>query len=49
MKGRLAMLLHAVSVWRGDKWVLRDVSWRLQPGDRWALIGDNGAGKTQLL
>ena len=49
MKGRLAMLLHAVSVQRGDKWVLRDVSWRLQPGERWALIGDNGAGKTQLL
>ena len=43
------MLLHAVSVRRGDKWVLRDVSWRLQPGERWALIGDNGAGKTQLL
>jgi molybdate transport system ATP-binding protein len=49
MKGRLGMLLHAVSVRRGDKWVLRDVSWRLQPGERWALIGDNGAGKTQLL
>jgi molybdate transport system ATP-binding protein len=49
MKGRLAMLLHAVSVRRGDKWVLRDVSWRLEPGERWALIGDNGAGKTQLL
>jgi molybdate transport system ATP-binding protein len=49
MKDRLGMLLHAVSVRRGDKWVLRDVSWRLQPGERWALIGDNGAGKTQLL
>ena len=49
MKSRLAMRLHAVSVRRGDKWVLRDVSWRLQPGERWALIGDNGAGKTQLL
>jgi molybdate transport system ATP-binding protein len=49
MKDRLAMLLHAVSVRRGDKWVLRDVCWRLQAGERWALIGDNGAGKTQLL
>jgi molybdate transport system ATP-binding protein len=49
MRGRLGILLHAVSVRRGDKWVLRDVSWRLQPGERWALIGDNGAGKTQLL
>jgi molybdate transport system ATP-binding protein len=49
MTGRLAMLLHAVSVRRGDKWVLRDISWRLRPGERWALLGDNGAGKTQLL
>jgi len=49
MTGRLAMLLHAVSVRRGDKWVLRDISWSLQPGERWALLGDNGAGKTQLL
>jgi len=43
------MLLHAVSVRRGCKWVLRDISWRLRPGERWALLGDNGAGKTQLL
>jgi molybdate transport system ATP-binding protein len=49
MMGRLAIRLHAVSVRRGDKWVLRDISWRLSPGERWALIGDNGAGKTQLL
>jgi molybdate transport system ATP-binding protein len=49
MKDRLAMRLHAVSVRRGDKWVLCGVSWHLRPGERWALFGDNGAGKTQLL
>jgi molybdate transport system ATP-binding protein len=49
MTGRLAMSLHAVSVRRGDKWVLRGIDWRLEPGQRWALLGDNGAGKTQLL
>ena len=49
MRERLAILLHAVSVRRGHKWVLRDICWRLRPGQRWALLGDNGAGKTQLL
>jgi molybdate transport system ATP-binding protein len=49
MTGRLAMSLHAVSVRRGGTWVLRNISWRLRPGERWALLGDNGAGKTQLL
>ena len=49
MKPRLAISLHAVSVRRGAKWVLRDITWRLQPGERWALLGENGAGKTQLL
>jgi molybdate transport system ATP-binding protein len=49
MKSRLEMVLHAVSVRRGGKWVLRDICWRLRPGERWALLGDNGAGKTQLL
>ncbi len=49
MTERLAMLLHAISVRRGDRWVLRDISWTLRPGERWALVGDNGAGKTQLL
>ncbi|MEP6547764.1 MAG: ATP-binding cassette domain-containing protein [Gammaproteobacteria bacterium] len=49
MKARLEIQLHAASVRRGDRWVLRGVTWRLRSGERWALIGDNGAGKTQLL
>src|ERR1700722_5047240 len=43
------MSLRAVSVRRGDKWILRDIGWQLRAGERWALLGDNGAGKTQLL
>jgi len=49
MTDRLNIELHAVSVRRGDTWVLRNVSLRLNAGERWALIGGNGAGKTQLL
>ena len=49
MVDRLAVLLHAVSVRRGGKWILRNISWRLRRGERWLLLGDNGAGKTQLL
>ena len=29
--------------------MLRDVAWRIEPGQRWLLVGGNGAGKTQLL
>ncbi len=41
--------LRVVSVRRGGQWALRDVSWQLGSGERWALTGANGAGKTQLL
>jgi molybdate transport system ATP-binding protein len=34
---------------RGGRVVLRDVGWRIRPGERWVLAGANGAGKTQLL
>ncbi len=43
------MSLHTVGVQRGRKWVLRDLTLDVRPGQRWALIGANGAGKTQLL
>jgi len=49
MRPRLSIALHAVSVRRGKRWALREVTWQLAPGERWALLGDNGAGKTQLL
>jgi molybdate transport system ATP-binding protein len=49
MSVRLAVSLRAVCVRRGGRWVLQDINWELRPGERWALLGDNGAGKTQLL
>jgi len=38
-----------VSLAFGDTPLLRDVTWRLGPGDRVALVGVNGSGKTTLL
>jgi ABC transport system ATP-binding/permease protein len=38
-----------VTVSLGDRTLLRDVTWRLGPGDRFGLLGANGAGKTTML
>ena len=38
-----------VSVAYDGRPVLRDVTWRLGPGDRVALVGANGSGKTSLV
>ena len=46
---QLSVTLHRVDLDRGGRAVLRDVSWRIRPRQRWLLIGGNGAGKTQLL
>jgi molybdate transport system ATP-binding protein len=45
----LSLTLRRIDLDRGERAVLRDVNWRIQPGQRWLLIGGNGAGKTQLL
>lgn len=33
----------------GGREVLRSITWRIRSGERWVLMGANGAGKTQLL
>jgi len=38
-----------VSMARGQRPLLRDVTWRLGPGQRVALVGANGSGKSTLL
>ena len=45
----ISVALDRIDLDRGGRAVLRDVSWRIRPGQRWLLIGGNGAGKTQLL
>jgi len=34
---------------RGRDVVLDDLSWRVEPGQHWAILGANGSGKTSLL
>lgn len=41
--------LHGVRLDRNARRVLDHVSWIIRPGERWVLVGANGAGKTQLL
>jgi iron complex transport system ATP-binding protein len=34
---------------RGRTTILRDVAWRVHPGEHWVILGANGSGKTSLL
>ena len=47
--GRSVYDVESVTVRLGDRDLLRDVTWRLGPGDRVGVVGANGAGKTTLL
>jgi iron complex transport system ATP-binding protein len=47
--GPPAMRLSGVSLVLGDTPVLTDVDWTVCPGERWVVLGANGAGKTSLL
>ena len=41
--------IQNVSVRRGRKKLLQDVSWTVNEDERWVILGPNGAGKTTLL
>jgi molybdate transport system ATP-binding protein len=45
----LTVSLSHLGLRLGGRPVLKDVSWQIRPGERWVLLGANGAGKTQLL
>jgi heme exporter protein A len=40
---------RAINAWRGDRHILRDVSFTVRPGEFLKITGPNGVGKTTLL
>src|SRR3954470_10857809 len=47
--GKDVVDLEGVNLRLGDREILRDVTWRLAPGERVGIVGVNGSGKTSLL
>jgi molybdate transport system ATP-binding protein len=41
--------LRNVTVRYGQKVIVRNLNWKVQKGESWALLGPNGSGKTTLL
>jgi iron complex transport system ATP-binding protein len=44
-----ALRFTGVGVVRGDATVLHDIDWVVANGERWAVLGPNGSGKTTML
>lgn len=41
--------LQHISLVRGDRHILDNVSMEMRPGENWVILGRNGSGKTTLL
>ncbi len=41
--------MENVTVRRGGRTILNDVSWTVEKGESWVIVGGNGSGKTSLL
>jgi ATP-binding cassette subfamily B protein len=48
LRGRIEFE-HVWFAYQGEDWVLRDVSFRIAPGEKIALVGHTGSGKTTII
>jgi iron complex transport system ATP-binding protein len=46
---RPVLSVEQLRIRRGDTEILRAVSWRVERGEHWVILGANGSGKTSLL
>ena len=49
MKAKLVLEIANLRIQRGGTVILDGVSWRVERGQHWAILGANGSGKTSLL
>ncbi len=40
---------NSITLQYGDRKIFNNLEWRIMKGERWALLGENGAGKSALL
>lgn len=45
----MAVQMVNVSCVRDRQCILKEINWRVEPGENWAIVGLNGSGKTTLL
>jgi iron complex transport system ATP-binding protein len=43
------LALHDVGLTRDGRDILRDITWDVEEGERWVVLGPNGSGKTSLV
>jgi iron complex transport system ATP-binding protein len=47
--GKPVLQISNLRIQRGETIILGDVSWRIERGEHWVILGANGSGKTSLL